>query len=138
MSLPFQKLEFTLTFKSNGPAAPPVRADTSSSASSSSSSMTPEEISVQLRSMLSAGKNKKKDQLNEDIFNWVDVSPVTSDGLQMASYDLLCDAFLSFRQTSARPGARRTPSSVSSWTLSPIVPSKVSELALQLNFINSK
>ena len=74
MSLPFQKLEFTLTFKSNGPAAPPARADTSSSASSSSSSMTPEEISVQLRSMLSAGKNKK-DQLNEDIFNWVDVSP---------------------------------------------------------------
>ena len=85
MSLPFQKLEFTLTSKSNGPsaaaatsAAPPAGAAPSSSASSSSSSMTPEEISVQLRSMLSAGKNKKKDQLNEDIFNWVDVSPVTS------------------------------------------------------------
>ena len=90
MSLPFQKLEFTLTSKSNGPSAasatsavPPAGAapSSSSASSSSSSSMTPEEISVQLRSMLSAGKNKKKDQLNEDIFNWVDVSLGTSNGL---------------------------------------------------------
>jgi len=70
-----EKLEFTVTSKSNGPAAPPVGAATSSSVSSSSlSSMTPEEISVQLRSMLSAGKNKNKDQLNKDIFNWIDVN----------------------------------------------------------------
>ena len=43
--------------------------------------------------MLSAGKNKKKDQLNEDIFNWVDVSPVTSkwppNDVKVALYDLL-------------------------------------------------
>ena len=82
MSLPFQKLEFTLTSKSNGPSAaatsavPPAGAAPSSASASSASSLTPEEISVQLRSMLSAGKNKKKDQLNEDIFNWVDVSQI--------------------------------------------------------------
>ena len=69
--VPFQKLEFTLTSKANGPSATAVPP---AGATPSPSSISPEEISAQLRSMLSAGKNKPPKTLNEDIFNWIDVS----------------------------------------------------------------
>ena len=72
MHCTLQKLEFTLTSKPNGPSSSAGPAP-----SAAASAMTPEAISSQLRSMLNAGKNKNPKTLNEDIFNWVDVSSAT-------------------------------------------------------------